>query len=220
MFSLISHRDFPSHSSPSLLAGDCIRHILQFTDKTTTSSMYLVCRSWYHMVDRFLYLSDKYMYVPEMYRRKALPGWCNSSSLPIYREHPCWKYVQFMFLNVDTLELVDLPPMIEDLHIDVDSKVKSSSGEVLNALCVHLSSSTSLETLDLSGVHVSDIRGLEAIPTLQTLFLDGTDVFDVSHLSVCRALQELALSKCNNLTDAGIRGLEHIPTLKELNLDK
>jgi Leucine-rich repeat (LRR) protein len=96
-----------------------------------------------------------------------------------------------------------------------------------------------LETLDLSGTYVTDVRhlasakalkqlnlsdtkvttegtkGLECIPTLEELDLSGTSVTDVRHLASAKALKQLDLSD-TKVTTEGTMGLEGIPTLETL----
>eukprot|EP00759_Apiculatamorpha_spiralis_P030452 PhF_6_TR32153/c3_g1_i3/m.47676 len=131
-----------------LLPRDCVQYVTQFTDTTTTLSMFLVCRGWYHAVDRSLWLCDTFYHLPEMYgdditRRRKIPP-CNYSSVSTLKDDDRWGYVDVMVLKVqDTLEGECFPPTLKSLYL-------RESYRITDACVAHMSRLTSLTSLDLS----------------------------------------------------------------------
>eukprot|EP00759_Apiculatamorpha_spiralis_P021549 PhF_6_TR26274/c4_g1_i2/m.37631 len=129
-----------------LFTRDCIEHIMEYTDTETTLSMFLVCRSWYHAVDRVVLFGDTFYKIPETFvddiiRRGKIPP-CLSRSLSTLQDDVRWGYVKVMVL----LEVEDglqslkyFPPSLQSLRL---------SGST-DAALAHLSTSTSLTSLDL-----------------------------------------------------------------------
>eukprot|EP00759_Apiculatamorpha_spiralis_P045205 PhF_6_TR42100/c0_g1_i3/m.63552 len=92
-----------------LFPRDCTYHIMQFTDKTTTLSMFLVCRSWYHAEYRFLMLADTFYYFPERFRediiRVQFIPMCASSSLSTMKGDVRWGSIEALLLKgLDTID--------------------------------------------------------------------------------------------------------------------
>eukprot|EP00759_Apiculatamorpha_spiralis_P048121 PhF_6_TR4345/c0_g1_i2/m.5858 len=92
-----------------LFLRDCVRYVMQFTSIRTTLSMFLVCRNWYHAMDRVVFLGDTFYYFPTMFgdeiiRRRNLPA-CLSGSLSLLQADDVrWGYAEAMVLKVmDTL---------------------------------------------------------------------------------------------------------------------
>eukprot|EP00759_Apiculatamorpha_spiralis_P009863 PhF_6_TR16971/c0_g1_i1/m.25642/K10268/FBXL2_20; F-box and leucine-rich repeat protein 2/20 len=211
----------PTRQSQILLPRDCLQLIIMFSDESTTLSMFLVCRSWYNAVDRFLCLADDFYYLPEMFQSHFVrrPGnlRCTiiplpSDAIPTLKQDPRWEYVQVMHVSVSGKKEVceGLPPSVRMMYVE-------GSIPTMGLVACPL-----LRQMDLSGSKAlkdADIRCfLESVPSLESLTLADTAISDVSLLSGCRALQKLDVSRCINLTNAGIRGLEHIPTLEHLYL--
>eukprot|EP00759_Apiculatamorpha_spiralis_P047001 PhF_6_TR42977/c0_g1_i11/m.65464 len=88
-----------------LIPQDCVDHVMQFTDAKTALSMFLVCRSWYHAVDRFLLLADDALFsfperfMLEMMRRQRIPP-CLTSSLPTLKSDARWDSIDAMIVKV------------------------------------------------------------------------------------------------------------------------
>eukprot|EP00759_Apiculatamorpha_spiralis_P011059 PhF_6_TR18535/c0_g1_i1/m.27066 len=187
----------PSHR----LLRDCLNHILLFCDSSTTSVVHLVCRSWYHTVDRTVCVGDTFYFLPTI-RANALPPpsrkfpsmWLEAS----LRDDTRWKFAQHVYLR-------------QSIACDVMDPFLTS---------LIMTTSTTLQKLDVTACQtLSDagIRGLETISTLEDLVLSNTGVSDVSLLSVSKSLRKLDVSACCKITNEGIRGFENIPYLEELN---
>eukprot|EP00759_Apiculatamorpha_spiralis_P031953 PhF_6_TR33638/c2_g1_i5/m.49166 len=151
----------------SFLPRDCVNYIMQFTDTTTTSSMFLVCRCWYQSMDRFLLLADTFYYLPERYReeinesrKKASP--CLSSSLPTLMVDARWDHVDAMVFNVpeNMLDTDSFPPSLTSLDL-------RDSRPIFDTCVARLSTLTSLTTLDLDG-YTTDV-GASHLPSLISL---------------------------------------------------
>eukprot|EP00759_Apiculatamorpha_spiralis_P050366 PhF_6_TR463/c5_g2_i2/m.194 len=181
-----------NHSHMKRLPNDCVCHIISFCTPSMTSVCYLVCRSWYHAVDRYLCLGDNFYYVPESFQPKT----------EITRRFP----------------IEELNTLRDDVRLQ-HTQVLYLTGEVSRFASSPWVSFRSLRKLDASGCKMPDtcVDGIESILTLEELNLSNTGITDVSHLSECRSLRILNAFRCQ-LTDAGIRGLETIPTLEELDL--
>eukprot|EP00759_Apiculatamorpha_spiralis_P059304 PhF_6_TR984/c3_g4_i9/m.1919 len=224
------------------LPRDCVCYILQFCDPPTTSNAYLVCRPWYHAVDRIATLADKLYDLPQTFNIKQR-RWFSSCSLPTLLEEDV-RYHRTEVLYVKILQhtipvstwskYLTSCPSLREVIVKVDSNATTfdvgqfQEISLLTELDFHqvrdvsqLSGCRTLRKLCLSCCREltdAGIRGLESIPTLEELNLIGTVVSTISHLSGCRALRSLRLDRCHALTDDGIRGLETIPTLEELVL--
>eukprot|EP00759_Apiculatamorpha_spiralis_P059303 PhF_6_TR984/c3_g4_i8/m.1917 len=224
------------------LPRDCVCYILQFCDPPTTSNVYLVCRPWYHAVDRIAILADKLYDLPQTFNIKQR-RWFSSCSLPTLLEEDV-QYHRTEVLYVKILQhtipvstwskYLTSCPSLREVIVKVDSNATTfdvgqfQEISLLTELDFHqvrdvsqLSGCRTLRKLCLSCCREltdAGIRGLESIPTLEELNLIGTVVSTISHLSGCRALRSLRLDRCHALTDDGIRGLETIPTLEELVL--
>eukprot|EP00759_Apiculatamorpha_spiralis_P050708 PhF_6_TR4870/c0_g1_i2/m.6840 len=227
MFSLLTHTSHSTSStSPSMfLPPDCIRHVMTYiTDKKVLSTMYLVCRSWYHVADRLMWLTDKFYYLPQSYQvrfpNSKIEKKCRSALLSSHVGDSCWGYVQILMLTIDSEHegfVVLPPPSIEELYIEIQQDAKIAGLSVLWAhlpycrkVCIVCGCDDVLTD--------SDLVGLEKIPTLEDVFIEGNGITSVSHLSSSRSLRKLSLPYCRGLTNQGIRGLENIPTLEDLNI--
>eukprot|EP00759_Apiculatamorpha_spiralis_P042624 PhF_6_TR40550/c3_g1_i3/m.60781 len=87
-----------------LFPRDCVQHVIQFTDTRTTLSMFMVCRSWYHAVDRYVLLADTFYYLPEMFkdvtiRRQKTPSCIRSRFVSTLLDDVRWGYVAVMMLK-------------------------------------------------------------------------------------------------------------------------
>eukprot|EP00759_Apiculatamorpha_spiralis_P042627 PhF_6_TR40550/c3_g1_i6/m.60784 len=87
-----------------LFPRDCVQHVIQFTDTRTTLSMFMVCRSWYHAVDRYVLLADTFYYLPEMFkdvtiRRQKTPACISSRLVSTLLDDVRWGYVAVMMLK-------------------------------------------------------------------------------------------------------------------------
>eukprot|EP00759_Apiculatamorpha_spiralis_P042622 PhF_6_TR40550/c3_g1_i1/m.60779 len=87
-----------------LFPRDCVQHVIQFTDIRTTLSMFMVCRSWYHAVDRYVLLADTFYYLPEMFkdvmiRRQKTPACISSTFVSTLLDDVRWGYVSVMMLK-------------------------------------------------------------------------------------------------------------------------
>eukprot|EP00759_Apiculatamorpha_spiralis_P058283 PhF_6_TR9169/c2_g6_i1/m.14268 len=186
--------DTPLDIQRSVFPRDCINHVLTFCDPSTTSNAYLVSRSWYHAVDRYVCMADQMYQMPEhveLRRRR----WFPSTSLPTFEDDARYRMTNVIYLQ-----------MTEDNTIPV-----SVWPQYLN-LCPSLHG----VIVEVSAnIPIENCEGFQNLTHLVDLNLSGTNVSDVSSLSGCRALRKLDVSSCAVLTDTGIRGLELIPTLEQ-----
>eukprot|EP00759_Apiculatamorpha_spiralis_P055173 PhF_6_TR7305/c2_g1_i3/m.10941 len=120
--SLTSSSSITKPSSSPFLPRDCVYHIMEFTDVKTTLFMYLVCRSWYHAVDRLLMLADTFYYFPERFvsdilRHRKIPP-CPSNSLSSLHNDARWGHTNVMVLVVkDSFQGADcFPPKLTSLQ--------------------------------------------------------------------------------------------------------
>eukprot|EP00759_Apiculatamorpha_spiralis_P022218 PhF_6_TR26547/c4_g2_i11/m.38390 len=157
-----------AQGGPFMIPRDCIQYILQYTDTRTTLSMFLVCRSWYHAVDRILWLGQAFYYLPEMYgddiiRRRTIPP-CINTSLSRLQDDVRWGNVNAMVLMVqDTLEGVEcFPPSLKLLCL-------RESYQITDGCVAHMSTLTSLTSLDLSYCNLITDTGLAHISILSSL---------------------------------------------------
>eukprot|EP00759_Apiculatamorpha_spiralis_P045490 PhF_6_TR42193/c0_g2_i1/m.63849 len=181
MISLLSARK----SVSPMLPRDCVQHVTQFTDTNTTLSMFLVCRSWYHSVDRIVLLGDTYYNVPERYvadiiRRRQIPA-CESSSLPTLQVDARWGCVDVMVFKArqDTLQGGEsFPSTLASLYLRDSNGITSGFVEQLSML-------TSLASLNLSFCTQITDACLAHISTLTSLTsLDLTYCFRITEVSV------------------------------------
>eukprot|EP00759_Apiculatamorpha_spiralis_P022220 PhF_6_TR26547/c4_g2_i3/m.38380/K10280/FBXL14; F-box and leucine-rich repeat protein 14 len=212
-----------AQGGPFMIPRDCIQYILQYTDTRTTLSMFLVCRSWYHAVDRILWLGQAFYYLPEMYgddiiRRRTIPP-CINTSLSRLQDDVRWGNVNAMVLMVqDTLEGVEcFPPSLKQLYL------RESYG-ITNACVAYLSGLTSLTSIDLwdcyqitdaSLTHVSSLTSLKKICLRGCYKITDSGLARISTLT---SLTSLNLSRCEQITDAGLAHVSTLTSLTTLNL--
>eukprot|EP00759_Apiculatamorpha_spiralis_P042794 PhF_6_TR40626/c1_g2_i7/m.60962 len=179
------------------LPHDCLNHIFSYCPFPYHA--YLVCRSWYHAVDRYVCLGDTFYYLPEGIDKVQQPRWFPSTSLPTLQCTTMFQHTQVVYLEIENNE--------------------TEASQLIS----QFESCPSLEALHLryidSMITDKNIRGLERLPKVSELDLYGTKITSVSQLCACRTLRRLKLTSCSNLTDDGIRGLELVPTLEELELE-
>eukprot|EP00759_Apiculatamorpha_spiralis_P031169 PhF_6_TR32942/c4_g1_i3/m.48448 len=136
----------PSTSVSLLLPRDCIQYVMQFTHTQTTLSMFLVCRHWYHAVDRIVLLGDTFYYLPEWYvdevvgRGKILPSM--SSSLSSLQDDVRWGHVEVMVLKVLDRDMEGtmqgrvalFPPSLTSLHFRENDSLTDTYMEHVSTL--------------------------------------------------------------------------------------
>eukprot|EP00759_Apiculatamorpha_spiralis_P050365 PhF_6_TR463/c5_g2_i1/m.193 len=237
-----------NHSHMKRLPNDCVCHIISFCTPSMTSVCYLVCRSWYHAVDRYLCLGDNFYYVPESFQPKTEI----TRRFPIEELNTLRDDVRLQHTQVMCLRVTDISSNMSCLanyrslrKLDVSTPKRSEGSttttprdagirglETLSALeelslshvkiafSSRLKECCALRKLNLSDCYLSTIciRGLDTIPNLSEIVLSNTHIGSISRLSGCSMLRKINVSKCLSLTNDGIRGLENIPTLEELNL--
>eukprot|EP00759_Apiculatamorpha_spiralis_P010795 PhF_6_TR17648/c0_g1_i1/m.26790 len=221
MISLIVSIPTSARSSP-LLFRDVVYHVQQFVDIPTTLTMFLVCRSWYHVVDRFLLLADAFYYVPERYtleyfRPTISP--CLSCSLETLHRDALWSHVDVMVLKVvDTVQRTEyFPPNLTSLFMCGWNRITDSEVQ-------HLSALTSLQLLYLSGCdRITDegVIHLSKLISLKSLDLsDCKQILDsgVAHISKLTSLTTLYLSGCEQITNNGCAELSKLTSLTSLDL--
>eukprot|EP00759_Apiculatamorpha_spiralis_P059036 PhF_6_TR9626/c0_g1_i1/m.14870 len=225
---------------------ECIAHTFTFCDAITTSNAYLVCRSWYHAVDRYACLADKIYDFPIQWEiQRHLRRWFPSASLTRFQDNSRqFQRTEVFYLEMSdhTVPVTDWPKYL-NLCPALRGVIVKVSPKTANVNLRPLEEISALTELDLTGTKISDvsslrgcralrkldlsncgtltdagIRGLEAIPTLEELILHTTKISDVSHLSGCGTLRKLNAACCWYLITAGIQGLEAIPTLSDLIL--
>eukprot|EP00759_Apiculatamorpha_spiralis_P042792 PhF_6_TR40626/c1_g2_i5/m.60960 len=212
------------------LPRDCVNHILSYCPQSTVSLAYLVCRSWYHAVDRYVCLGDTFYYLPEgievQYPRCFQP----STSLPALRENELFHHTEVMYVVVmDVTSCIFIPDSLKAIHVKISPELNQvRSVKFVSAVdmveCESVSQWTSFRSLqkikfgEWKSLLDDCLHGLETLPRLEELILHNTSIYDVSHLKGCHFLRKLDLSWCYNLDDSGTWGLEGIPTLEELNL--
>eukprot|EP00759_Apiculatamorpha_spiralis_P018826 PhF_6_TR25142/c1_g1_i3/m.34613 len=182
--------DTTSSSSSLFLPLDCIRHIHSMCDKSTSLTMFLVCRSWYHCVERYLCLADTYYNLPEAYRDPSpqhssdVHKWCNGSQLWKFKQErdERWNSVQVVRLEATTRCLDFLPDSIEDLFLKTSTKIQTTRIIDIEAL----TSFTSLKKVSLRGCQKISFRGLELIRALEELDLSESGVSGVGFLRSCQ----------------------------------
>eukprot|EP00759_Apiculatamorpha_spiralis_P023860 PhF_6_TR27374/c1_g1_i1/m.40274/K10280/FBXL14; F-box and leucine-rich repeat protein 14 len=183
----------------SLIPRDCIQYVIPFTDTPTTLSMFLVCRSWYHSVDRLLWLADSFYFLPEMFtpdiigRQKVFH--CVGSSVSTRRCDVRWSSISVMVLkSFDSFQggAGCFPPKLTSVNV-WDSFRLTDAGIAL------VSQVTTLTSLSLSGCYqITDIG--------------------ISNVSQLTSLTFLNLGSCNQMTDAGVAFVSALPSLKTLVL--
>eukprot|EP00759_Apiculatamorpha_spiralis_P042797 PhF_6_TR40626/c1_g2_i9/m.60965 len=213
------------------LPRDCVNHILSYCPQSTVSLAYLVCRSWYHAVDRYVCLGDKFYNLPEGINKVQQPRWFPSSSLPTLRNNEHFHRTEVLYVMVmEAASCIFIPDSLKEIHVTILSTLKQVPSVKFVSVVVDMvecesvsqwSSFRSLQKINFGGWKslLDDcLHGLETLPRLEELILCETSVRDVSLLKVCPLLRKLFLSCCSNLDDAGLHGLEGIPTLEELNI--
>eukprot|EP00759_Apiculatamorpha_spiralis_P021627 PhF_6_TR26295/c3_g2_i3/m.37712 len=83
---------------------DCINHILSYCDTPTASVAYLVCRSWYHAVDRYVCLGDTFYNLPESFQPQK-PRRFPSGSL-----HTLQTDIRLQETEVVYVDTIEVPP--------------------------------------------------------------------------------------------------------------
>eukprot|EP00759_Apiculatamorpha_spiralis_P048054 PhF_6_TR43406/c6_g5_i1/m.66666 len=89
----------------SVLPRDCIDHVLTFCDASTTSNAYLVCRSWYHAVDRYVCVADKIYDLPD-----TSTQWFPSSLLQMFEKKPLYQQASVTYLLMTEDHTVSMWP--------------------------------------------------------------------------------------------------------------
>eukprot|EP00759_Apiculatamorpha_spiralis_P018782 PhF_6_TR25125/c0_g1_i4/m.34564 len=85
-----------------LLPSDCIGHIISFCPPSIASTCYLVCRSWYHAVDRYVCLGDTFYYLPESFvTEENHHGVFPSDLLHTLQDDIRWQHTRSFQLNMD-----------------------------------------------------------------------------------------------------------------------
>eukprot|EP00759_Apiculatamorpha_spiralis_P020224 PhF_6_TR25676/c2_g1_i1/m.36176 len=152
----------PSFMTPGILIvpRDCIQRIMDFTDTRTTLLMFLVCRSWYHAVDRTIWLGDTtYYHLPEMYRDailrcRKIPA-CVSTSSSSLQDDVRWGYVDVMVLTIqDILQGFEcFPSSLKSLCLHESDRYR-----ITDAGLEHISKLMLLTSLDLTyGNLITDV---------------------------------------------------------------
>eukprot|EP00759_Apiculatamorpha_spiralis_P032551 PhF_6_TR3395/c0_g3_i1/m.4863 len=196
------------------LPHDCVSHITSFCPSSTKLAAYLVCRSWYHGVERYVCLADTFYYLPKTldFLNKLAGGNRRTffrGSLSTIQEDARYELIEVMYIECGC----DGGALSSQLSL-----CKKLS--IVNVLGYGRDSELPPKKMNIARRSLTDnsIRGLETIPTLKELDLSYTNITDVSFLSACKAMRKLNVTNCSHLTDLGIRGLESIPTLEELDL--
>eukprot|EP00759_Apiculatamorpha_spiralis_P017702 PhF_6_TR23814/c4_g1_i2/m.33353 len=160
-------------ASIALLPHDCIVEIMQFTNVQSKQSMFLVCRRWYHAVDRLLLLGDTFYNFPEMFvddiiRRHQIPA-CVSRSMSTLQDDVRWGKVDVMVLKVqDRLQGVEhFPPSLKSLCLRESTQITDKCVAYLSN--PHQSMLTSLTSLDLCGCEKITDTGLAHLSMLTSL---------------------------------------------------
>eukprot|EP00759_Apiculatamorpha_spiralis_P039388 PhF_6_TR38174/c4_g1_i1/m.57055/K10280/FBXL14; F-box and leucine-rich repeat protein 14 len=211
-----------STSRTPLLPRDCVQYIMQFTDTGTKLSMFLVHRTWYHAVDRVVWLMDTFYYLPEMFRddiiqRRQLSACASSSSLSALQDDFRWGYIDVMVLKVEA----ELQAGVKCFPESLKSLCLRDSVPISDDCVAQMSTLASLTLLDISDCTLITDAGfshLSTLPSLTKLHLSGckfiTDT-GFSHLSKVKSLTNLHLSGCTLITDTA---LAHVSSLTSLTL--
>eukprot|EP00759_Apiculatamorpha_spiralis_P042625 PhF_6_TR40550/c3_g1_i4/m.60782 len=140
-----------------LFPRDCVQYVMQFTDTRTTLSMFMVCRSWYHAVDRYVLLGDTFYYLPEMFKdvtiqRQNTPA-CRFVSKLL--EDVRWGYVAVMMLKglKSLCEVGSFPVSLKSLCL-------REVNQITDAGLAHVPALTSLISLDHSHCSLITDAGL------------------------------------------------------------
>eukprot|EP00759_Apiculatamorpha_spiralis_P054764 PhF_6_TR7027/c2_g2_i1/m.10509/K10280/FBXL14; F-box and leucine-rich repeat protein 14 len=235
-------------SGSQLFLRDCVQYVMQFTDTKTTLSMFRVCHSWYHAVDRFLLMGETFYYFPEMYRdviirHRTIPP-CVSFSLETFQEDVRWGYVEVMVLKMqDTLQDIEsFPPSLTSLCFRESNGIRdecvaqiskttslrlldlSRCDRITDVGFAHLSVLTSLTSLNLWGCNritdagLAHVSRLISLTSLDLCFCDQIADAGLAHVSKLTSLTSLDLWGCNRITDAGLAHVSRLISLTSLDL--
>eukprot|EP00759_Apiculatamorpha_spiralis_P007558 PhF_6_TR14739/c0_g2_i1/m.23159 len=222
------------------LPRDCINHMLTYCDLSTTFNAYLVCRSWYHAVDRYLCLADAFYNLPETHRIRRR-RWATSRALSsTLQDDARFQRIEVLYLKITDHSsttwsgCLTSHPTLREVIIELCSSVTASGLRTIEAIptltelrfnstqiecnVLHFVGCTALRKLDISRCEFTDVRGLESIPTLEEITLADVNIGRIPLFSGCRALRKFCILSCKNFTAASIRGLETILTLEAVTL--
>eukprot|EP00759_Apiculatamorpha_spiralis_P042623 PhF_6_TR40550/c3_g1_i2/m.60780 len=142
-----------------LFPRDCVQNVIQFTTRTTLS-MFMVCRSWYHAVDRYVLLADTFYYLPEMFkdvmiRRQKTPACISSTFVSTLLDDVRWGYVSVMMLKglKSLCEVGSFPVSLKSLCL-------REVNQITDAGLAHVPALTSLISLDHSHCSLITDAGL------------------------------------------------------------
>eukprot|EP00759_Apiculatamorpha_spiralis_P039389 PhF_6_TR38174/c4_g1_i2/m.57056 len=209
-----------STSRTPLLPRDCVQYIMQFTDTGTKLSMFLVHRTWYHAVDRVVWLMDTFYYLPEMFRddiiqRRQLSACASSSSLSALQDDFRWGYIDVMVLKVEA----ELQAGVKCFPESLKSLCLRDSVPISDDCVAQMSTLASLTLLDISDCTLITDAGfshLSTVKSLTNLHLSGCTLITdaaLAHVSSLTSLTLLDLWYCKFITDTG---LSHLSTLTSL----
>eukprot|EP00759_Apiculatamorpha_spiralis_P022227 PhF_6_TR26547/c4_g2_i8/m.38387 len=216
-----------AQGGPFMIPRDCIQYILQYTDTRTTLSMFLVCRSWYHAVDRILWLGHTFYYLPEMYgddiiRRRTIPP-CINTSLSRLQDDVRWGNVDAMVLTVhDFLQNVEcFPPSLKSLFL-------RECGHIADGCIAQITATTTLTSLISLDLHccyritdagVAHVSRLTSLTSLSLRCCNLITDAGLKHIETLTLLTSLDLSSCHRITDAGLAHIRIFKVLTSLNLN-
>eukprot|EP00759_Apiculatamorpha_spiralis_P052368 PhF_6_TR5675/c0_g1_i1/m.8356 len=137
MLSLVKTSDEPTtykRGGAYQLPQDCINHVLSFCEPTAASAVYLVCRSWYHSVDRHLCLADDFYYLPDTSKTIKYRWYRTSAKMDTLKKTDNrWAYIQTMYITVDSTNDIKFPPALMTLTLRCEKKM----GHSIN-VCFHI----------------------------------------------------------------------------------
>eukprot|EP00759_Apiculatamorpha_spiralis_P042789 PhF_6_TR40626/c1_g2_i14/m.60967 len=179
------------------LPHDCLNHIFSYCPFPYHA--YLVCRSWYHAVDRYVCLGDTFYYLPEGIDKVQKPRWFPSTSLPTLCNDERFQYTQVAYIGImfDTSDLIvpaelKLCNALENVHLcpKLPRKIETTTTTINEKMepwnVLHAVRKVSISCWRT--VAEANLRGLEVIPTLEELNIHAMKIDDVSNLSECRTL--------------------------------
>eukprot|EP00759_Apiculatamorpha_spiralis_P046562 PhF_6_TR42876/c0_g1_i1/m.64958 len=208
------------------LPRDCLNDIVSFCSKCEQSNINLVCRAWYHAVDRELCLAEKLYYVPDsLHRTLRASGktnhhwWEGSSHEDAGLMSPMLPYVVTAYLRCSAGI-----PVLFDTKYNLTSlqtlELKDVSGTDLVGMLRHVAStSIPLQKLVvLKSNHLDDVdvsSSLNSISTLQEVHIIESKLLSLSHICESRTLRKFVLQNTRG-TSMSLKGLGAVRSLEEV----